>query len=194
MDTKLRPIPFTIVDFLGILIPGLVWLVLLAEAFALCCTKQQLPTPLTSLKAIIDCCGIGDSWVRTVIIITMSLSVGSVFKAFSMSLAQRLAPVIWSSYENKLECRYIKFPYAEIYKTTETYQKAQAALSNILRFDPESLDRSKTFSVAKRFLRVVTPPLWDECEKREAEVRMTGNLLLAAVFSCLFKHPYTDLQ
>jgi hypothetical protein len=43
--------------------------------------------------------------------------------------------------------------------------------------------RTQPFSICKRILREVSPHLWEEAERREAEVRMLGSFLMAALFN-----------
>jgi len=49
----------------------------------------------------------------------------------------------------------------------------------------QDLPARRTLSAAQRLLRVLSPALLEECERREAEVRMIGSLLLASVFRSL---------
>ena len=39
------------------------------------------------------------------------------------------------------------------------------------------------FAAAKRYLRLIAPSLWEESERMEAEVRMSGAMFLACIYS-----------
>jgi len=110
---------------------------------------------------------------------------------------------------NKLEKKLLKlrFPFDEFYEGMPYYEEVKIILKdevysasksrkkhsssselekkNSLNPDLMEFAGVKLFSAAKRYIRFISPTLWEESERMEAEVRMTGVLFLASVYSLL---------
>ncbi len=185
MEPQFRPIPITILDLLAILLPGFVWLVLF------CATLQvllygQVPVINSSFTAWEDFTSVArqsSSWVAASILVTLSLVVGYTLKPVAMRVAGLLAKhTFWFGQDipKGFHCDRL-FPFAGLYQATE--QKVSTQLQTKVGCSPGILPGHQPFASAKRFLRLNAPTLWEESERMEAEVRMTGVLFLAACYS-----------
>ncbi|HXU38698.1 MAG TPA: hypothetical protein VN937_20250 [Blastocatellia bacterium] len=187
METKFRPIPITILDFLGILLPGFVWLILLATTIQILVRQGDAAaqTPLDVCGEIASTLKSQEIWIAAVTLIVASLIVGYILKPFAMRVSEWL-----SRYLFKLEKRHrgiplqaFRFPYDEIFRHTDGYQKAGKLIQGVIKCSPDKLFGSRLFAASKRYLRLMAPALWEESERMEAEVRMAGALFLAFLYS-----------
>jgi hypothetical protein len=94
-------------------------------------------------------------------------------------------PYFWLRKETRSAgWRSLKFPYPSLHAGKPYFQKVRDVLKASTGLeDIESLPGRQPFSTAKRYLHMVAPPLWEESERMEAEVRMAGALFLAALYS-----------
>jgi hypothetical protein len=76
------------------------------------------------------------------------------------------------------------FPFTALFESKPYYERVRSILTNVTQSDaPSTLLGHPPFSAAKRYLRLISPPLWEEAEHIEAEVRMASALFLAAVYA-----------
>ncbi len=188
METKFRSLPLTILDFLGVLIPGFLWLMLVAETWD-ALTKgvvgiAGLPEEFQKLSRLAM---VGGSWLGPIAIFFTALTVGYSIKPVAMRISNSLAmPLFLLARERHgFRWRHMSFPYREYFKDTPVYVKTRQVLEDVTRLNPEKFPRAATFSAAKRYVHALAPILWEESERLEAEVRMLGALFLAAAYSAL---------
>jgi hypothetical protein len=190
MEEKFKSIPLTILDILGIFIPGSVWLVLLVTTFRLNSevTIEDGISPLTSCKTIgLFFQDLNSPLLAALVFIVASLLIGYTIRPIAMGLAewfslpfQKFHNTTWGFKLNEL-----KFPFTKLFEKEPYYQKILTIVENVTGCKKESLPRHPPFSAAKRYLRLISPSLWEESERREAEVRMVGGVLLAMIYSLI---------
>jgi hypothetical protein len=185
MEPKFRPIPITILDLLAILLPGFAWLILLCATLQIA-LHGQIPIINSRSAAWDRLAGVAmqsSSWVAGAILISLSLMLGYTLKPVAMRIAGYLAKgTFWFEHDirDSPDCKRL-FPFTGMYPQTE--QKVSILLERKLGCAPATLPGHQPFASAKRFLRLGAPTLWEESERMEAEVRMTGVLFLAACYS-----------
>jgi hypothetical protein len=187
MEPQFRPIPITILDLLAILLPGFVWLVLLCATLQILMHGQVpvINSSFTAWERFASVAGQSSSWVAASILVTLSLVVGYALKPVAMRVAGLLAePTFRFGHDipRGFDCDRL-FPFAGLYQDTE--QKVSTLLKTKVGCPPRILPGHHPFASAKRFLRLNAPTLWEESERMEAEVRMTGVLFLGACYSLL---------
>jgi hypothetical protein len=196
MEPKFRPIPITILDFLGSLLPGFVWFVLFITTRALfpggemASTQPGPYTPLWGWRSLVELSRTGDSlvdksgtgdWLAAFAIVVASLIIGFALKAVAMPWAGWLSkPLFFLSRETKGRSA-PKFPFETIFES-KLIEKVGALVERRTGIKQSMLPKDQPFSSAKRFLRLVAPELWEESERMVAEVRMIGALYLAALY------------
>jgi hypothetical protein len=189
METKFRPIPVTIIDFLGILVPGFVWLVLLVATFDVLLGSSGAPAAplLSSFQKVVEFQKSANSWVGAVSLFFAALTLGWIFKPIAMRTSEHITKWMLRFIKDtrKIKPEDARFPFLSFFCDTDYYREVAMMLKSKLKCNPETLPGSHTFAAAKRFLRLVAPSLWEESERMEAEVRMTGGLFLAAVYSAI---------
>jgi len=206
MEPRFRPIPITILDFMAVFLPGSIWLILIVTSFEFLShfslTLPYVVSPVIALENIGWATErIGPLWLSVPMLIIVSLLIGYVAKPLAMRWAERLSrkhlrkrlhdinekrdrghqvgPRIKEDGIAKLE-----FPFNELHEGTPYFERITRLLRDLLKVEARDLpSHHQPFSTAKRFLRCNEPQLWEESERFEAEVRMTGVLLLAAFYS-----------
>lgn len=199
METKFRPIPVTILDLLAVLLPGFVWVVLLVITSQLLLDGQSplINSPTLTLRELGTKGGAEISWLPVILcIIVASLLIGYSLKPIAMRLAEMLSVIFFKRQKKyrEIPLRKLKYPFKEIYKDTDYYRQICALIRENLKCSPEELHGHQPFSAAKRYLRLMAPTLWEESERMEAEVRMTGMLFLAALYSAALSGSILFLQ
>jgi TM2 domain-containing membrane protein YozV len=186
MKTNFRPIPITILDFLGVLLPGWVWL------FLICATYDYISTFQATLKGAwtrINAMQVqGSQGLGPLTIIFLALIIGYAVKPVTMRLAQQASKYLFklSRKAKQFTAREMHFPYDAYFSTKPYYDKTSAILQRVCDLHATAdLPGKSLFSSAKRYLRLLSPMLWEESERMEAEVRILGNLLLASIYSNL---------
>jgi hypothetical protein len=192
MEAKFRPIPITILDFLAILLPGFVWLLLIHATLQvfLFLRDSTNVSPVSAWESIVSSPKLFDPLLATVSILIVSLIVGYSIKPIAMATAGFLTQ--WSfkfQDRNGLSVREMQFPFNEYFKREQIdddlkyYDEVVKLLRKKVGCSPEHLYGHQPFGAAKRYLRLVAPTLWEESERMEAEVRMTGAMFLASFYS-----------
>jgi hypothetical protein len=186
MKTDFRPIPVTILDFLGVLLPGWVWLFLISATIDFIFTGGA--TPGSAWIRIGSIQSQGGTWLGPLAAIFSALIVGYSLKPISMLIAQRLSKVFFkfSSNTRTYAGRDMVFPFTAYFSSKTYYPKVNSILMRVCGIETETaLPGKAPFSPAKRYLRLLSPILWEESERMEAEVRMIGGFLLASVYTNL---------
>jgi len=186
VETRFRPIPLTILDVLAVFFPGLVWLILLCTLHEMIVEWPHLVSSPLEVAGIVPTALVWDQtrgpWVTIVI---SALSIGYGLKPLSMRAAAAVCrSVVRREQEKRGHGTFdSKFPYHGFFSSREWYRDVVQLVSRSSGVWAHDLPGSSPFSAAKRILRLHSPPLWEESERMEAEVRLTGGFLLAALFS-----------
>lgn len=186
METKFRPLPLSILDLFAIFLPGIIWLVLLVTTIQLC--YKLSVTPLNSLQAIISFVNsLNSAALSYFSIVLVSLLIGYIFKPIAMRSAQWFSRYLFKTHKKTraFKLRDLKFPFTQLLKKEQYYDAVLEIVKEKTGCSPESLPGNQAFTAAKRYLRLIAPSLWEECERMEAEVRMSGTILIAAVYSSI---------
>lgn len=185
MEAKFRPVPLSIIDFLGVIVPGFVWLLLLATAVTAFTAGRNVVTPRSAWLEIAQVSNVKPSWFGPVAVVIGSLVVGYVVKPKAMRMASAISSFLYPLHAKlkRHPRKSLMYPYCVIHESEQFYLELIAILDKVLGFHVASLPGNQPFTFAKRLLRLVAPPLWEECEHMEAEVRLTGSLFLASAFS-----------
>ena len=186
MKTEFRPIPITILDFLGVLLPGWVWLFLIAATIDFIITGKA--TPASGWHKIISIQKQGGTWLGPLAAVFSALIVGYSLKPVSMRIAQQFSKFFFklSSATRSYTGKEMVFPFTSYFSSRPYYSKVNSILKRVCDLDSENVLPGKApFSPAKRYLRLLSPVLWEESERMEAEVRMIGGFLFASVYTNL---------
>jgi hypothetical protein len=126
-----------------------------------------------------------DKWLGPLALVFLAITTGYGIKARALRIASWIgAPTLWlfGSFR-KYKLAELKFPYNAILRDTEAYKAISSFVVNATTFELDGLPANQPFSSVKRLLLLKAPALWEECEHREAEVRLVGTLCSAAMFS-----------
>ena len=187
METSFRPIPITILDFLGVLIPGFLWSLLATETYAaLEWSAAPAFGPMEAWRRLGGVAAAGGGWIGPLSLVFASLVAGYVLKPVANKIADVLArPFFWLQRDTRRAgWRTLSFPYPSLYETKDFFPKVGEILKTVTGVDGiDQLPGRQPFTAAKRILHATAPTLWEESERMEAEVRMAGSLFLAALYS-----------
>ena len=187
MEPKFRPIPITILDFFAILLPGFVWLILIVTSLEIVLNSKSISSPIDAWKATAAAIRQQELWLGLLSLVVVSVLIGYILKPLAMFTSQSLTIYFFkfSRRTKHIPRKGLKFPYDGVYTNTEYYKKVNEFIEQLVRCPPEQLPGSKLFGAAKRYLRLAAPSLWEESERMETEVRMTGALFLGCLYSAL---------
>jgi hypothetical protein len=176
MKPDFAPLRVTFVDLLGALLPGMVWLVVLATLLQVVAAPLSAPTPIDTAMWLVDT-GSAMGNAHLVLLLVAALAIGYGSKPLTNAPAEFL--VSWMGG---------RFPYADDHMSHDYFTELEQLAVEVTRAQ-ELKDikflHVQPFSTCKRYLRVHSPALWEEAEHAEAETRMLGSLFLAAVVSTL---------
>lgn len=179
----------TILDFLAVFLPGTVWLILMITLFKLIQTIAY--TPIDVWNYIIFSKFI-TSWITIFPLIILSLLIGYILQSVIISeyLEYISMPLFVLDKDKRnlwhcLKWKGLKFPFNRLFEREYYYYKVKKILKSKIEIyvDNLNLPGKQPFSTAKRYLRLISPSLYEESERLEAEVRMIGSLFLASIFS-----------
>lgn len=201
MTPRLSALRLSIVDFLGVFLPGAIWSVLILTAIRLLGWKSNGDaTPLEVTSALLGTSPGSDGKIDLsgafyAGFILFSVLMGYLVKSFSSRPAEWVAFWIhWLiSPKLRMRCRDpenrrgdFRFPYHALFK-------AEPYFPSILRIVQERTGQQawehlpgyQPFETCKTLLRVCAPGLWEEAQRREAQSRFIVSLTLAALFSTI---------
>ena len=117
--------------------------------------------------------------------ILISLLVGYTLRPLSMMFAQWITKPMFKLHKKtrRFQLKDLNFPYNKFFSQKPYYRKILKIIQKITGCPSESLPGNTPFAAAKRYLRLTAPALWEESERMEAEVRLIGAILLAAIYS-----------
>lgn len=186
MTPKLDPVRLTVVDIMGVFLPGAVWTILLLTLRDLTSgAAAETPFSLAFSIAIGDSYGarpvqLGASFYAAFVVV--SLLLGYVMMALSSKVAEQISRP-WSTLTGTRDSL---FPYVAKYAAKPYFAELQRFLRKRLQVDDlQSLPGYQPFETCKRLLKMHAPALWEDAQRREAQVRMLASLLLACVFSAV---------
>ena len=184
METKIRPLPLTIVDILAVILPGFVWLVLLRMATDFFPPQIQPPGIARAIDGLKQYFSQANQFVGTVLLAASCLAIGWVVKNCATRLTEQLTRWLACLSPNTrgLSPAEMLFPYTAHFSTGKPFRDVKQAIEKLTENSCDDLPGKQPFTLAKRYLRLAAPPLWEECERMEAEVRMFGAFFLAALF------------
>lgn len=200
-ETQFRPLPLTIIDLIAILLPGLLWLILFVTTFDVLWPRSPVvpATPSRVLLAFVT--QAAPNWLTSLSALVMAALIGYGLKPLAMGITEKLlaSPMLepglkimgglhFRRYKEKMNNKHIRFcdlrfPFDCLHEGEPYFTKLKEYFRVTLGCDVSTLPSHSMFTVAKRFLRISCPPLWEESERMEAEVRMCGTTLLAALYS-----------
>ncbi|MFY9824216.1 MAG: hypothetical protein WAM82_22770 [Thermoanaerobaculia bacterium] len=198
MIPRISPLRLSIVDFIGVFLPGAAWALLLIttlEVFNL----TELTSDSTPLSIVRRLLGVspsppaGPSFGLPFYtgLALFALFLGYLVKAASarpadwvaFHLHYILSPKFRSSCKEKTD--EYRFPYSARYRDMPYFSSLGRIISERLGHDWERdrLPGYQPFESCKRLLRVYAPALWEESQEREAQIRFLVSLSLASLYS-----------
>lgn len=186
MKTVFRPIPITLLDFLSVLLPGWVWLFLISATIDF--VKNNSVTPASAWQKLYSLTNQGGSWLGPLTLVFAALIAGSLLKPLSNKVSQKMTKYLFklSKYYKAYNSKDLVFPYDSIFSSKTYYSKVIIILNRLFGLNSQAdLPGNAPFSPSKRYLRILSPNLWEESERMEAEVRLLGSLFLANVYTVL---------
>ena len=198
-DPQFRPIPLTIVDLIAILFPGALWV------FMMLTTYETIVKhiPITPWEEANRLSGVSQSWSFGVCLFVVGSLTGYALKPIALQTAQAvvrlriLGPLVnlltsshFRRYRQKMRSQSIrvhdlKFPFDALHSNEDYFVRLKQYFENRLGIKISSSSGYTLFMFAKRHLRLVSPAMWEECERLEAEVRVSASMLLAMLYSAL---------
>jgi hypothetical protein len=198
LENTARPIAITIIDIFAVFIPGFIWFVLIVTTLQLILKADEahVVSPLTAWRYIADSMKETDFWLAPLSLAIISVLIGYFLKPTSLTVAELLTRYLFRLQKKtrKIPLCELTFPFSGIYKGTQLYEKVTDLLETRIGCPPENLPGHQPFSAAKRYLRLMSPSLWEESERMEAEVRMIGAVLLASLYSIALSAITLSLQ
>jgi hypothetical protein len=185
METKFRPIPITILDLFGILLPGFIWLILIDTSLEIALNRDIINSPINAWQKISSSFRGQDSWLAPLTLIIISLLIGYMLKPAAMITSELLTTYLFKFYKptRNIPRKDMRFPFNGLFQETDYYKEVKRFIQELIRCSPDKLYGSQLFAAAKRYLRLMAPTLWEESERMEAEVRMSGAMFLACLYS-----------
>jgi hypothetical protein len=188
VEPKVRPISITTFDLLAILVPGFVWLFLIVTTVNVFSSVAVSTTPpIAAWNQLMEFVTGQSTWFPPVALILGSLLVGYTWRPYSMTIAtyiSRLLLKLEKKYRH-IPLRRLTFPFTAIFEDKPYYQLLMKEMESVLRIAPDKLYGSGLFAVARRYFWLNAPALSEYADRREAEVRMTGQLFLGALYSAI---------
>lgn len=201
MTPRISPLRLSIVDFLGVFLPGAVWALLMIttlEVFNLTEFTSD-STPLSTARRLLGVsqappAGINFGLPFYTGLALFSLLLGYLVKAVSARPADWIAfnlHYVFSP-EFRHACKKKKddyrFPYSARYRDEHYFKSLGEIINRRLGHDWEGekgnkLPGHQPFESCKRLLRVYAPALWEEAQQREAQIRFLVSLSLASLYS-----------
>ena len=202
-EAQFRPIPLTIADLIAIFLPGLLWLLLLVTTYYVLWPDSPVHPASPSRVLAYFAARTTSNWLTGLAAIVLAALIGYGLKPLAMEATARLMslpalePALkalgrlhFQRHYAKMARRSIRFcdlrfPYDCLHEDEDYFKRLKAYFEARLGCTIEALPAHSVFTVVKRYLRLASPPMWEESERMEAEVRMSGVLLLAVLYSFL---------
>lgn len=194
---SLKTLSLTLVDVLGVLVPGFVWLSLLSMLVHIVLTgNADLTAEYSIARRIFTNSSTVFQSAVLIMLLGTALIIGYMAKAFAMGIAGQIESFFlgaWSIltkpsvfgttrkqfFSQILDSKW-QFPYSFIHEGQAYFVALTAIVVAHSALDKGVLP-GKVFGYCKRLTKVMAPELWAEGQQLEAEVRMMGSLFLAGV-------------
>lgn len=208
MNSQVRLARLNIVDFIGVLLPGLVWTVLLLTANEMYKVAEsgENVTPLTVVAGLTlegETAQIDRGAAFYAGLFIVSLILGYLIKALSSKPAEYLAfppywprmvlswkigkwasfPQVWLEKVGGELNSIDVFPYTRQHQDHDYFKTIEKLFSCHLGHSWSELPGYQPFEGCKQLVKLYVPSLWIEIEQREGQVRMLASLFLASCFS-----------
>ncbi len=195
MNPDLSHVRVTIVDLMGVFLPGAVWTLLLVTLGMV--LQGGGGTPVRVINTIFEGSAprLGAGFYIAALITV--LIVGYVAKYVAVKTTEYLVITYLIAPLARLRHRFrtgkpwpgkpsdFLFPYNAYHEGTPYFDKIVKAVETRLGVKRAEMASGQLFGTCKRLLKLHAPTLWEEAEQREAEVRMLASLVLAALFSLI---------
>lgn len=211
MSPTFTPIRLTIIDFLGVFLPGMVWTVLFFTLREMVSPQWNIkPTDPLKVAFFIatlpkELSGHEYGAPFYVGLALLSILIGYFNMALSTYPAEWISIRVSSFIRNiiclfncpckkKIQETIYEFPYHNYYKKEPQflYSSIKKIVNAELQIQEESdnvkiekLASYEPFEICKRLLKIRQPVLWEEAQYREAQVRMLASLFLASLFNLI---------
>jgi len=194
MKPEFRRIPLTIIDFLAVFLPGFVWTLLFIITYWILIPPDNitLNTPFEALSYLCDVrYSENPSTFLFIALFVAALTIGYSLKPIAVKMASPISKPALKMIRDYRVVQYseLKFPFNAVYCSgiyEESSKTIKKVLESKLKCSLNSTPGKQPFSAAKRYLRLVSPDLWEESERAEAEVRMLAALFLASFYNLIF--------
>jgi hypothetical protein len=195
MNPDLSHVRVTIVDLMGVFLPGAVWTLLLATLGKVLQSGGSTPVGVINSIFAGSAPRLGAGFYIAALITV--LIVGYVAKYVAVKTAEYLVITYLVVPLARLRHRLktgkpwtgkpsdFLFPYNAYHEGTPYFDKIVKAVESRLGIKRAEMASGQLFGTCKRLLKLHAPTLWEEAEQREAEVRMLASLVLAALFSLI---------
>ncbi|MCH8149251.1 MAG: hypothetical protein IH987_14920 [Planctomycetes bacterium] len=192
MQPNLSTIRVSIIDFLGVLLPGSVWAILLLSlAGFLGC--GELPRDGSPVSVAMQLGTASYTVAAYSAFVGAAFVIGFVVNALASITAEPITltlPILFKLYAQNRRMKKSEaygfrdylFPYRARHKSKTYFDTIQMLVKRATCCDADELPARQPFSSCKRLLRLYAPPLWEEAEYMEAQSRMLGSMVLASVF------------
>ena len=200
-DVQFRPIQLTIVDLIGIFFPGFAWLTLVLTTFYVFSPDPPVhpASPTRILQGLPA--QFASTWTLALGAVASAILIGYALKPLAMGMTERLLRIkmvepalrhatklgmrgLWEKMSRRcVRFPDLKFPFDCLHEDQEYFRILVSYFESHLHCQVATLPGHGLFTLTKRFLRLSAPPLWEESEHMEAEARMVGSTLLAALYS-----------
>ena len=90
MESKFRSLPLSIIDFVGVIIPGFAWLVLIITANAMLSLSHNAATPVAAWTTMSDAVQGANGWIGGLMLAICAIVIGYVAKPKAMHLASQV--------------------------------------------------------------------------------------------------------
>lgn len=187
MESKFRPLPLSLLDLTAIMTPGMLWVVALCFMVSLIQDSGwfgDLSWKLGDISSWLF--GVAGPWARVMEFSLLSVILGFGQKPVAMWLGGKLVLCLrrfWPGHFSR--GAELKHPFRALHSKFAYYERLRKELGEQLGMSPQLVSKlpgAAPFSAAKRYLRLRAAPLWEECERIEAEVRLLGGVFCATAF------------
>jgi hypothetical protein len=198
MTPPLSPLRLSIVDFLGVFLPGAVWALLMITTLEVLGWTEfsSDATPFSTARRLLDVSQEPPAGPKFGLpfytgLALFSLLLGHLVKAFSARPAEWIAFHFKRTFskEFRLACGKntadYRFPYPAAYRGEPYFASLSEIVKRRLGHNYEQLPGYQPFESCKRLLRAYAPALWEEAQQREAQIRFLVSLSLAALYSTI---------
>lgn len=196
MTPQLSPLRLSIVDFLGVFLPGSVWALLMITTLEVFGWGELSgdPTPLATIRRLLGISqpppgGPGFGLPFYTGLALFALLLGYLVKALSARPAEWIAFHFERAFSRELrkacrKCRSdYRFPFPAAYGDKPYFASITRIVKTRLGHEWDQLPGYQPFESCKRLLRVYAPALWEEGQQREAQIRFLVSLSLASLYS-----------